>query len=286
MRALQRVNSPKSKNTQDDCLYEKYSSTESFNDDESLADEQSKNPSSKYDFVKVRVNLNSEHYYTFSRSLLCRVLQSIGVKVIDAVKMALDLKKLLVDKGKLEITQKTLERELFSLVLQNGYPQRVLDLYKMIHALHIERIPFIVIVKALNELDSAGIYLCSRLNLTLLIQTKIVLSIVKDLKLESTATNDEQLVLAGIRNDIRKCFKEGKQCIIEGMHLDQSILKYIEEFVGSKGVVVPVAIGHSADGYYTVDGNQESTESLINAIHEHVLTELEKSFLCDFVFNK
>jgi hypothetical protein len=61
-----------------------------------------KNVSSKYDFVKVRVQL-LHHYYILSRFLVQRMLCVAMVSYKDALRIALRLKKTLVDAELFEI---------------------------------------------------------------------------------------------------------------------------------------------------------------------------------------
>jgi hypothetical protein len=51
---------------------------------------------SKYDLVKVKVSIE-DHFYVFSRFLISRVLTFIKVKEKDAIKMTLEVKKILVE---------------------------------------------------------------------------------------------------------------------------------------------------------------------------------------------
>jgi hypothetical protein len=104
---------------------------------------------SKYDFVKVRVHItpqatrhdeeqhrqqhrqqqhrqqqhrqpqpehHHQHYYILSRYLTCRALTAAKVEYRHAVRMALLLKKRLVDTNRLELSQQELERELFCII--------------------------------------------------------------------------------------------------------------------------------------------------------------------------
>ncbi|KAL9249748.1 hypothetical protein AKJ16_DCAP17121 [Drosera capensis] len=59
----------------------------------------SRNASSKYDFVKVKVWLgdNADHYYVLSRFLLSRMLTVTNIPNHVVIKIALELKKLLID---------------------------------------------------------------------------------------------------------------------------------------------------------------------------------------------
>lgn len=89
-----------------------------------------KNSSSKYDFVKVRVHLSNEHYYVLSRFLLARMLTATRLDYGHALRIALDLKKRLVDKAELYVSQEQLEHELFVILQQRGYGQEHIEWYK------------------------------------------------------------------------------------------------------------------------------------------------------------
>ncbi|EFA76300.1 hypothetical protein PPL_10063 [Heterostelium album PN500] len=87
-------------------------------------------PSSKYDFVKVKVRLE-DHYYVLSRFLISRVLNVTQVDAADSVKISLELKKRLVDQGRLTLTQSELENELFTLLQSYGYGAEYIERYRM-----------------------------------------------------------------------------------------------------------------------------------------------------------
>ncbi|KAG6424907.1 hypothetical protein SASPL_115330 [Salvia splendens] len=74
-----------------------------------------RNASSKYDFVKVKVWLgdNADHYYVLSRFLLSRMLTVTKIPNHVAIKIALELKKLLIDNSLLDVSQSDLEANLF-----------------------------------------------------------------------------------------------------------------------------------------------------------------------------
>uniref|UniRef100_A0A453JA19 Uncharacterized protein n=1 Tax=Aegilops tauschii subsp. strangulata TaxID=200361 RepID=A0A453JA19_AEGTS len=81
----------------------------------------SRNASSKYDFVKVKVWLgeNADHYYVLSRFLLSRMLTVTKIPNHVAIKIALELKKLLVDNSLLDVSQSDLEANLFKVTTFN-----------------------------------------------------------------------------------------------------------------------------------------------------------------------
>nr|ACF22760.1 2-phosphoglycerate kinase [Brachypodium distachyon] len=93
----------------------------------------SRNASSKYDFVKVKVWLgeNADHYYVLSRFLLSRMLTVTKIPNHVAIKIALELKKLLVDNSLLDVSQSDLEANLFKLMEKRGYGEDYISRYKM-----------------------------------------------------------------------------------------------------------------------------------------------------------
>uniref|UniRef100_A0A2N9E198 Uncharacterized protein n=1 Tax=Fagus sylvatica TaxID=28930 RepID=A0A2N9E198_FAGSY len=93
----------------------------------------SRNTSSKYDFVKVKVWLgdNADHYYVLSRFLLSRMLTVTKIPNHVAIKIALELKKLLIDNSLLDVSQSDLEANLFKLMERRGYGEEYINRYKM-----------------------------------------------------------------------------------------------------------------------------------------------------------
>ena len=57
-----------------------------------------------------------DHYYTFSRFLVSRVLSVTKVSYADSLQSSLALKKELVDAGQLDVTQAEMEKLLFSIM--------------------------------------------------------------------------------------------------------------------------------------------------------------------------
>ncbi|KAK8476079.1 hypothetical protein V6N11_039718 [Hibiscus sabdariffa] len=92
-----------------------------------------RNASSKYDFVKVKVWLgnNADHYYVLSRFLLSRMLTVTKIPNHVAIKIALELKKLLIDNSLLDVSQSDLEANLFKLMERRGYGEEYINRYKM-----------------------------------------------------------------------------------------------------------------------------------------------------------
>jgi hypothetical protein len=66
---------------------------------------------SKYDVLKVRVFLE-DHFFIFSRFLVSRILTLNKIPPKDSIRIAMDLKKLLVEEEKFEVKQSEMENEL------------------------------------------------------------------------------------------------------------------------------------------------------------------------------
>jgi hypothetical protein len=105
--------------------------------------------SSQYDFVKLRVWLGEgedRHATVLSRFLLCRTLTAAKVPLAVAVKVALEVKKTLVDSDQLDVTQAQLEAVLFRVMRKRAYGDDVASRYRMLAAFHVKRAPLIVLV--------------------------------------------------------------------------------------------------------------------------------------------
>ncbi|KAF3780631.1 2-phosphoglycerate kinase [Nymphaea thermarum] len=232
-----------------------------------------RNTSSKYDFVKVKVWLgdNADHYYVLSRFLLSRMLTV--TKVIPnhvAIKIALELKKLLVDNSLLDVSQSDLEANLFKLMERRGYGEEYINRYKMMTRFHHQRVPLVILVcgTACAGKSTIATQLAQRLNLPNVLHTDMVYELLRtstDAPLASTPVwardfkSQEELVTEFCREcrvvrkgDLKKAMKDGKPIIIEGIHLDPSIYLMDEEngvLTGSfkKAKVPASAIGTSVD---------------------------------------
>ncbi|KAJ9678881.1 hypothetical protein PVL29_020930 [Vitis rotundifolia] len=174
-----------------------------------------RNASSKYDFVKVKVWLgdNADHYYVLSRFLLSRMLTVTKIPNHVAIKIALELKKLLIDNSLLDV-------------------------------FHHQRVPLVILVcgTACVGKSTIATQLAQRLNLPNVLQTDMVYELLRtstDAPLASTpvwarefSSSEElitefcrqcRIVRKGLAGDLKKAMKDGKPIIIEGIHLDPSI---------------------------------------------------------------
>lgn len=211
-----------------------------------------RNVSSKYDFVKVKVWLgeNANHYYVLSRFLLSRTLTVTKIPNHVAIKIALELKKLLVDNSLLDVSQSDLEANLFKLMERRGYGEEYISRYKMMTRFHHQRVPLVILVCGTACVGKSTIssQLAQRLNLPNVLKTEMVYELLRtstEAPLSSTPvwardfnTSDElitefcrecRVVRKGLAGDLNKAMKDGKPIIIEGMHLDPSIYLMDEE---------------------------------------------------------
>ncbi|CAN6460836.1 unnamed protein product [Victoria cruziana] len=262
-----------------------------------------RNTSSKYDFVKVKVWLgdNADHYYVLSRFLLSRMLTVTKIPNHVAVKIALELKKLLVDNSLLDVSQSDLEANLFKLMERRGYGEEYINRYKMMTRFHHQRVPLVILVcgTACAGKSTIATQLAQRLNLPNVLHTDMVYELLRtstDAPLASTPVwardfkSQEELITEfcrecrvvrkGLAGDLKKAMKDGKPIIIEGIHLDPSIYLMDEEngvLTGSfkKDKVSTSAVGASvdklADSVETV--SLGSTES-ISGSHRPEVTEV------------
>ncbi|KAF5457686.1 hypothetical protein F2P56_021773 [Juglans regia] len=206
----------------------------------------SRNASSKYDFVKVKVWLgdNADHYYVLSRFLLSRMLTVTKIPNHVAIKIALELKKLLIDNSLLDVSQSDLEANLFKLMERRGYGEEYISRYKMMTRFHHQRVPLVILVcgTACVGKSTIATQLAQRLNLPNVLQTDMVYELLRtatDAPLASTpvwardfSSSEElitefcrecRIVRKGLAGDLKKAMKDGKPIIIEGIHLDPSI---------------------------------------------------------------
>ncbi|XP_009787843.2 P-loop NTPase domain-containing protein LPA1 homolog 2-like isoform X2 [Nicotiana sylvestris] len=211
-----------------------------------------RNASSKYDFVKVKVWLgdNADHYYVLSRFLLSRMLTVTKIPNHVAIKIALELKKLLVDNSLLDVSQSDLEANLFKLMERRGFGQEYINRYKMITRFHHLRVPLVILVcgTACVGKSTIATQLAQRLNLPNVLQTDMVYELLRtstDAPLASSPVwgrdfsspeeiitefcRECRIVRKGLAGDLKKAMKDGKPIIIEGIHLDPSIYLMDEE---------------------------------------------------------
>lgn len=135
--------------------------------------------SSLYDFVKIRVRLQgppgsgAEHSHVLSRFLLSRTLTASKVPYESAVKVALEVKKWLVDNDLLDIPQPRLEAAVFRFLRQRGFGEEYVQRYKLLSAFHQSRRPLLLVVcgSVLCHKTVVSAHLAQRLNFSPPLQT-------------------------------------------------------------------------------------------------------------------
>ncbi|GAV68087.1 AAA_17 domain-containing protein [Cephalotus follicularis] len=230
----------------------------------------SRNASSKYDFVKVKVWLgdNADHYYVLSRFLLSRTLTVTKIPNHVAIKIALELKKLLIDNSLLDVSQSDLEANLFKLMERRGYGEEYTNRYKMMTRFHHQRVPLVILVcgTACVGKSTIATQLAQRLNLPNVLQTDMVYELLRtatDAPLASTPiwarnfSSSEELITEfcrecrvvrkGLAGDLKKAMKDGKPIIIEGIHLDPSIYLMDDESKSPANMPEKVKEANSSD---------------------------------------
>ncbi|KAL1564443.1 hypothetical protein AAHA92_06787 [Salvia divinorum] len=259
-----------------------------------------RNASSKYDFVKVKVWLgdNADHYYVLSRFLLSRMLTVTKIPNHVAIKIALELKKLLIDNSLLDVSQSDLEANLFKLMERRGYGQEYINRYKMMTRFHHQRVPLVILVcgTACVGKSTIATQLAQRLNLPNVLQTSMVYELLRtatDAPLTSSpvwardfSSSDElitefcrecRIVRKGLAGDLKKAMKDGKPIIIEGIHLDPSIYLMNDENKSSNsnlGKEGEKAAGKIKNG--TSDENH-STAASVNQDNDNSGTQIARS---------
>jgi 2-phosphoglycerate kinase len=235
-------------------------------------------PSSKYDYVKVKVWLH-DHYYVLSRFLVSRMLALIAVPADDAARITLELKKTLVDGGVHDIPQASLQETLFQLLRKHGYGGRYTARYQLMSTLYQRRLPILILICGTGCIGKSFVAtrLAERINVPNLLQTGLVVEFLAssgflpvdgdfDASVGGQSTASGGLPLAyrpyaspdaflaawrrqcalvrkAVQTDLNKCMQDGKALIIEGFHIDPAL--YVDDIVrirasgSDAGIVVP-----------------------------------------------
>ncbi|XP_039046857.1 uncharacterized protein LOC120187149, partial [Hibiscus syriacus] len=252
-----------------------------------------RNVSSKYDFVKVKVWLgeNADHYYDLSRFLLSRMLTVTKIPNHVAVKIALELKKLLIDNILLDISQSDLEANLFKLIQWRGYGLAYVNRYKMMTKFHHQRVPLVILVcgTACVGKSTIATLLAQRLNLPNVLQTDMVYELLRtatDAPLASTPVwaqnfsspelitefcRECRIVRKGLNGDLKKAMKDGKPIIIEGIHLDPSIYLINDELKTPTSVNGPPPLSMALSAVQMENNLTTTSQSNTENGHDHLV---------------
>jgi hypothetical protein len=214
---------------------------------------------------------------------------------LQAVKIALEVKKWLVDNDKLNLTQDELETVLFNSMRARGYGDEYIQRYRMMNTFQQQKRPLIILIcgSACTGKSTLAQQLASRLNLPNVLQ----IDAFRDLlsggydaplpqtplymrhELDSDALVDEykeecRVMRRAVDGDLVKCICDGKSIIIEGLHLDPGL--YTSEF-GKGGVLERGASEQQAEAAIIIEkqtqreiavdhggGNEKGEDSLLN----------------------
>ena len=184
------------------------------------------------------------HYYVLSRFLVRRMLTAAGIPDKWAVKISLELKRDLVDHDLLSLPQGDLDQRLFRIMEARGYGPEYVRQYEMVVRFFHIKAPLLVLVCGTACVGKSVIatQLSERLNFSHVIQTDILLDLIKDQgytasekPLHPTPLWERDLAgpqllaeygreCAALRQGldciIEKCHTEGKAMVLEGTHLD------------------------------------------------------------------
>lgn len=198
---------------------------------------------SKYDVLKVRVLLE-DHFFIFSRFLVSRILTLNKVPPKDSIRIAMDLKKLLVEEEKFEVQQSEMLNYLFQIMRAYNYGDTFIRRYQMVSNFYAQRAPLLILVAGPPVCGKSTLVtqLADRVNVANVLQTAIVASVMKTIALGPSARpfwayseSEQEVILQeecrvvrkGVHTDILKCLQEGKSLIIEGYELDPML--YLEQ---------------------------------------------------------
>ncbi|KAL7618040.1 hypothetical protein Lser_V15G04275 [Lactuca serriola] len=98
-----------------------------------------------------------------------------------ALKIAHELKKLLIDNSLLDVSQSDLEASLFKLMERRGYGQEYINRHKMMTRFHHQQVPLVILVcgTACVGKSTIATQLGQRLNLPNVLQTDMVYELLR-----------------------------------------------------------------------------------------------------------
>jgi hypothetical protein len=210
---------------------------------------------SKFDVMKVTVLLE-DHFYVFSRFLVSRILTLNKIPPKDSIRIAMDLKKLLVEEEKFELRQAEMECYLFRIMQGYNYGDAYINRYQMMSAFYASRAPLLIVVAGPPVCGKSTLVtrLADRVNVANVLQTSIVTSVMRNMDSslgirpfwacpkgeQVTRLNMEsRIVRKGVHTDIVKCLADGKALIIEGYHVDPMLYFKVDESTGKLKVTMP-----------------------------------------------
>lgn len=217
-----------------------------------------KGASSRYDYVKVRVWLGSKYYYVLSRFSVSQILMLCRVPQKEAQKIALRLKKHLVDQGILDIEQERLNQTLFQVAQGFGVSETTFQLYAKVLKYYQLKLPCIIVLYGVDQVTMMEIAgrIAERLNIYNVLDTDTVYHIWHLMTtVQETSTdaldctvcshpmekqwmhvNDQKdSWLNALEGNVYKSIREGKSLILYGVLLQPNpITVMLKKYSGTK----------------------------------------------------
>ncbi|KAF7824874.1 2-phosphoglycerate kinase isoform B [Senna tora] len=257
----------------------------------------SRNASSKYDFVKVKVWLgdNADHYYVLSRFLLSRMLTVTKIPNHVAVKIALELKKVLIDNSLLDVYAtslllpfpflflhinsgrfRTLDVQLME---RRGYGEEYINRYKMMtrlgdtfYSTNNDPSFHFAAITCHPDFTTKESH-CAPLASTPVWSRDFSSSE----ELITEFCRECRVVRKGLAGDLKKAMKDGKPIIIEGIHLDPSIYLVDDEHklpsnvpVETKEEINPVSVAPEDNATAQLKNHDDGICSCDDENNEHL----------------
>lgn len=201
------------------------------------------NTISKYDTIKIKIHIGV-HWFIFSRYILAKTLNVINIDEKDCNKIAYELKKKLVNSQLFDVNLDEFQSILFNIMNDFGYKEVYKEKYIMMYKFNSNRFPFIILIAGTKCIGKSTLanYLSERLNISNVLQTKIVSIVMSNIDKKYDFSNiftsdsieenlkiyieQSSLIRKGCNLDMLKAYKEGKAVILEGHHIipDQFII--------------------------------------------------------------
>ena len=198
--------------------------------------------------------------------------------VLQAVKVALELKKWLVDSELFEIQQSDLEHHLFRFLESEGFGSAEIHRFKLVSRFHQSRTPLVIVLCGLQSRTKTAFaqQLSHRLNLPNVLRTDALEDMLRyhpDVAmdphrsiLDASLMEKEgviqafkeacQIVHCAIQGDIDKAFHDGKSVIIEGFHVDpEYFVTYSARPTTPHACLVLPIILYQDDAQYALDSH-------------------------------
>jgi hypothetical protein len=210
---------------------------------ESTVQRRKRNTSSLYDFVKVRVWLQTDvsaprHAHVLSRFLLSRTLTASLVPNELAIKVALEVKKHLVDSSSadmVDVSQAELEAAVFAFLSRRGFGEAYVQRYRLLSAFHARRQPLVLCMVGPRRAQKSSLaaQLAQRLNFSSVLQSDTAYRLLRPeaawappewgegtSEAEAVSLYEAECweVWRGLACEVRRALEDGKALVVEGFH--------------------------------------------------------------------